>query len=134
MRTAKPPFDQIVGRACLHRPAIDRTVVIAREHDDRRAAAPGHGLTEQIKPRARSQMIVEETQIMAALEQSLDGRLIGGNPLDANCFPVNINEDRMRQEVIILVVVDNKNVQWRLAHVRMSHLPPTSGNSTISIQ
>ena len=40
----------------------------------------------------------------------------------------------MRQEVIVLVVIDEQNAQMAVVHERLSRGPPRSGSSTISIQ
>ena len=65
VRTAKPPLDQVIGRSGLHRPDIHLAVTVAREHDDRRAAAAGNGLPKQFEARPRSQMVIQETQLVA---------------------------------------------------------------------
>ena len=49
---------------------------------------------------------------MAAAQQHLDGAVIDGNPFDVDLVSVDINKDGMRQEIIILVIIDEKDFKW----------------------
>ena len=71
MRTAEPPLDQVIGRPGLHRLDVHFLVVVAGEHDDRRAAASGYHLAEQIEAGPRSQMVVQQAQPVAAAKSSV---------------------------------------------------------------
>ena len=63
---------------------------------------------------------------MATGQERLDRRVVRGDPIHVDLVAVNIDEDRMRQVIIVLIVINDKNFDLIVVHVVESRATPTS--------
>ena len=123
-----------MGCPRFHSADIELPVDVAGQHDDRRAAAAGHHLPEQLQAGPGTEIVVQQAQPVTTVEERLDRAFKGRDPVDVHMVAVHVDQDRVGQKVIVLVVVDDQDPQMVVVHEEVSPDPFASGSATISIQ
>src|SRR5258706_532059 len=101
-------FDQIVGRAGLHRRNVDVAVALTGEQDDRAQAAGGARLAQNFQAVVLAEAVVDEINVMLPLAHRL-GRLVErGDPTEAKAGSSAVGEKIAGEDVIVFVVFDQQ--------------------------
>ena len=80
-------LDQIVERPRVHRLDVDALRALGRQEHDRRPAAGGHRLADQLQAVALAQLVVEEAGRINSREQLREPRFISGRPFQIVTSP-----------------------------------------------
>lgn len=89
------------------------------QQDHRRFAAVHNRFAQEFQPVTIAEAVVEKIDIVPVALNSLQGSVISSHPVQIKFPAPDVREQIPSKDIVILVVIDEKNAQRPALHVRL---------------
>ena len=109
-------LDEIIGGAGAHGFAVHLVIAQAGEQDDGGLTTMDDGSAQQLEAVAFAEAVINQINVVPVLVNGLQARVVVFHPLQLEIVAADFGEEFPRQDVIVLVILDQQHFQTRIIH------------------
>ena len=109
-------LDEIIGGAGAHGFAVHLVIAQAGEQDDGGLTTMGDGRAQQLEAVAFAETVINQVNVVPVLVNGLQARVVVFHPLQLEIVAADFGEEFPREDVIVLIVLDEQHFQAVVIH------------------